>query len=199
MTRITLLLLATLSACADKIEPARPDAAPPTTGDAAPPVPTGKVQTTRDSATGTYTTTVDATSMTEWTHADFESGTEAMSAGPWDLRFQRFHISSNGGVTGSAGVAVAPITGTTFDAVTAAPATGYLTDAADSNGDGKPEYAFEQGDGWYDYNQDTHVITAKPIIWVLKTGAGATLKLEITKYYDPAGTSGVLTLHWGPL
>jgi hypothetical protein len=201
MTRTPLLLVASLTAagCADKIGSARPDAPPPTTTDDAPPVPAGKVTTTRDPATGTYTTVVDATSMTAWIHADFETGTEAIDTGPWDLRFQRTHISANGGVTGSGGVTVAPLTGTTFDAVTSAPATGYLSDTADTNGDGRPEYVFEQGDGWYDYNVDTHVLTPKPIVWVLRTDAGATRKLEIMKYYDPAGTSAWFTLHWGPL
>jgi hypothetical protein len=197
MIRTTLSLTAVCLAagCADKIDHAQPDAALPT--DAA--VTPAKVATTRNAADGTYTTVVDSTSMTDWIYADFEQGKETTATTPWDLRFQRFHISTNGGVTGTGGVEVAALTGTTFAAVTAAPTTGYLADAADGDGDGAPDYAFERGDGWYDYDEGTHALSPKPIVWVVKTDGGATLKLEIQKYYDAAGTSGWFTLHWGPL
>lgn len=193
MTHALLLfsVVACAAGCADDISPATPDAAV-ASGDA-PVTPAGKVTTTRDSASGTYRTVVDATSMTAWTHADLETGQEAVEAGPWDLRFQRAHISTN------TGVSIAALTGTTFDAVTAAPTSGYTSDAPDSDGDGVPEYAFDQGEGWYDYDPGTHVLTPKATIYVVKIGAGATLKLAIENYYDAAGTSGWFTLHWGPL
>jgi hypothetical protein len=180
-------------ACADPIGSARPDA-----GELPPDAPAGKVQTSRGSD-GTYTTVVDATSMMDWAFADFETGGEVGSTGHWDLRFQRFHVSTNGGVTGGGEVAVAPLADTTFAAVTAAPTTGFVSDAADGDGDMQPDYAFEQGDGWYDYNPDTHALSPRPVVWVVKTDGGAMLKLEIQKYYDAAGTSGWFTLHWGPL
>jgi hypothetical protein len=199
---ITLVLVGALGAvsagCADSINPhAQPDAAVPASdaSDAAPP--TGKVQTTRKTD-ATYTTLVDSTSLTAWTYADFETGTEALPTDAWDLRFQRFHISTNGGVSGTGGVAIAPVAGTTFAAVTSAPTTGYFSDT-DSNGDGLPDYALDQGDGWYDYNDATHVLSPKPIVWVVKIDGGTTLKLEIIKYYDDAGTAGWITLHWAPL
>jgi hypothetical protein len=137
--------------------------------------------------------------MTEWTYADFETGKAVTATDAWDLRFQRFHISTNGGVSGSGGVRVAPVTGTTFAALTAAPTTGFVADAADGNGDGVPDYAFDQGATWYSYNDASHVLTPLPIVWVVETDGGATLKLEIANYYDAAGTSGWFTLHWGPL
>lgn len=199
MTRTTFLLIASLAVgCADNIAHEAPDAAVPATSDA-PPAQSGKVVTTRDNASGTYTTILDATSMTDWTYANFETGMEATPSGAWDLRFQRFHISTNGGAGGSGGVAVVPVTGTTFSAVTTAPSSGYISDVADGQADETPGYAFEQGDGWYDYDAATHVLTPKPTIWVVKTHSGATLKLEILRYYDTAGTSGWFTLHWGPL
>lgn len=200
MVKLRMIVLAAVAAgCADPIGHARPDAGQMmTTEDGGMTMPTGKVTTTRGSD-GTYTTLVDATSMTEWTIADFETGTEVAATEAWDLRFQRFHISTNGGVSGTGGVEVAPVTGMTFAAVTTAPATGFISDADDANGDMVPDYAFDQGDGWYDYDTMTHVLTPKPIVWVMKTNGGATLKLEIMKYYDTAGTSGWLTLHWSPL
>ncbi|NVB81566.1 MAG: hypothetical protein HOV81_24445 [Kofleriaceae bacterium] len=194
-----ILLSALAAGCADPIGHARPDAAGPTMmEDDGGTMPAGKVATTRGSD-GTYTTIVDASSQTEWTIADFETGGEVAMTDAWDLRFQRFHISTNGGVTGNGGVEVAPITGMAFAAVTTAPPTGYLSDDEDANGDMVPDYAFEQGDGWYDYDPMTHVLAPKPIVWVVKTNGGTTLKLEILKYYDMAGTSGWFTLHWSPL
>jgi hypothetical protein len=199
MSRITqafglVAALCAFASCADTIHHDQPDAGP--TPDAPPQ--TGKVQTTRG-ADGTYTTIVDATSMSAWTYADFETGGEVAETAAWDLRFQRFHISTNGGASGAGGVQVAPVTGTTFAALTAAPTTGFVADAADANGDGEPDYAFEQGDGWYDYDPATHILGPKPIVWVVKTDGGATLKLELARYYDDAGTSGWFTAHWGPL
>jgi len=181
-----------LIGCAAPIGHERPDAA--IADDAAAPT-TGKLATTQN-PDGTYTTRVDAQSMTEWTYADFETRSEVPASAPWDLRFQRFHVSANGGVTGDGGVELAPVTGVAFAAVTA-PATGFVTDAADGDGDGLPDYALDQGDSWYAYDVDRHVLTPRPIVWVVHTDGGATIKLEILSYYDDAGTSGWLTLHWG--
>ena len=198
MSRL-LILLTALAGCADKISHEQPDAAPPgddaPTGDA-PPV-TGHVRTTRG-ADATYTSIVDASSPTAWIHADFETGREVEATAAWDLRFQRFHISANGGVTGPGGVEVAPVTGVAFAAVTL-PTTGFITDAADRDGDGTPDYVMDQGDTWYSYDPATHLLTPQPIVWVVKTAGGSTLKLEILEYYDDAGTSGWFTLHWAPL
>lgn len=179
----------TLTGCFETIEPNNPDAQ----------LDAGKVTTTR-SADGTYMTVIDSTSATEWTHADFESGMQAAPTAAWDLRFQRFHISTNGGVSGDGGVQIASIKDVPFAQVTSPPTTGWISDAPDGEDvNTDPEYAFEQGEGWYDYNPMTHVVMPKPLVWIVKTNGGATVKLEITKYYDDAGTAGWLTLHWSPM
>ena len=190
----SMFFIFVLSGCFESIAPNTPDAAP-VSGDA----PLGRYTTTRD-PDGTYTTIVDSTSMTEWVYGDFAHGAQVSATAPWDLRFQRFHISINGGSSGNGGVEIAAITGLTFAEVMSAPSQGWLTDKADgedSNMD--PDYAFEQGDGWYDYNPTTHALAPKPIVWAIKTHDSSTIKLEITKYYDGAGTAGWLTLHWSPM
>jgi len=184
------LVLCTLAACADHIDH---PAEPPDAGSS----PTGKVATSRGSD-GTYTTTLDATSMTDWTYLDFETGMEADPATAWDLRVQRFHISTNGGVTGDGGVKVAPVE-TTFAAMTAAPSDGWISDAADANGDGIPDYAFDQGDGWYAYDEATHLLAPRSIVYAIQTDGGSSLKLAIDSYYDTAGTGGHFSFHWAPL
>lgn len=197
MTRWPLSIIAiAATGCFQSIAPDRPDGGLVDNGDAT--TPTGPFSTTRGSD-GTYTTIVDSTSVEEWTYGDFETGSDSPAAGPWDLRFQRFHISTNGGISGTGGVEVVAMTGP-FSQVTSPPTSGWLTDADDGDDENtEPDYAFEQGDGWYDYNPMTHVLTPKPLIWVVKTNGGSTLKLEITKYYDDAGTAGWFTLHWSPM
>ena len=191
LCRISIIAVA-CAGCFESIAPATPDGG----ADAAP---LGPYSTTR-AADGTYTTIVDATSTTEWIHGDFETGADSPAAGPWDLRFQRFHISTNGGVSGGGGVEVVPVAGVAFAQVTAPPASGWVRDAADGDDTNMdPDYAFEQGDGWFDYNATTHVLAPKPRVWVVRTNAGSTVKLEIESYYDDASTAGWFRLHWRPL
>lgn len=195
MNDLPSLLLAatalTASACAADLQPeAEPDA-----GD---PAPAGKVSTVRN-PDGTYTTRVDATAMDGWTRVDVETGVEPSDEGAWDFAARRFHIKLNGGVSGSAGVEVAPVPGSLAD-VSAAPSAGWITDDADGDdADAEPDYAFAQGDGWYAYDPTTHALSPRPLVWVMRTGDQTMIKLVIEDYYDDAGTSGVFTLRWAPL
>lgn len=201
MTRFTMLtpltpltLLTALTGCFETIAHEAPDAAPEPDATLG-----GKYTTTRGND-GTYTTVVDSTSATEWTYGDFASGKETSATEPWDLRFQRFHISTNGGVSGAGGVEVVPVVGVPFAQVTSPPAMGWRSDAADGDDpDTDPEYAFEQDAGWYDYDPTTHVVTPKALVWIVKTRGGAMIKVQIEKYYDDAGTAGWLSLRWRPL
>jgi hypothetical protein len=197
MSRHAWTLVIALAGCADSIRPDRPDAGAPADGTALT-CTAGNVCTARG-GDGTSTTVVDATSETAWIYVDLETGAKVAEPDAWDLRFQRTHISANGGVSGTGGVEIAEVAGAAFAQVTTAPASGYVTDAADANGNGIPEYAFDQNGTWYDYNVTTHVLTPKPVVYVVKTDGGSTVKLEIQQYYDQAGTSGWLTFHWGPL
>jgi hypothetical protein len=201
MAKILLLAplaaLAALAGCAGDIRPddfgRTEDAAP---SDAL--TPTGPV-TTAQNADGTFTTIVDATSMEKWTHLDLETRAEAGEAGPWDLRFQRSHISANGGVTGTGGVEVVPLAAA-FAEVTAAPASGWITDAPDGDDANlDPDYAFAQGEGWYAYDVQTHVLRPRPLVWVVRSTDGGVIKLAIERYYDTVGTPAWITFRWAPL
>jgi hypothetical protein len=190
-TLASLALLAfALAACAEDIRPI-----PELDG---PPAPTGPVATV-DNGDGTYTTRIDATSAETWRHVDLTTGTETDAAGAWDVAAQRFHIKLNGGISGTAGVETAPLPGM-LPAVTAAPAAGWITDEPDGDDENpEPDYAFEQGDGWYAYDPQSHVLTPRELVWVIRTGDGAMVKLAIERYYDEVGTSGVFTVRWGRL
>lgn len=190
MRWITLLCLA---GCAEDL---RPD--PPGDG-AVDALPAGSF-TTETLPDGTRLSIVDASSIEDWIYVDFETLVKVDDTAPWDLRFQRFHISTNGGVSGTGGVEVAPLLGVALDSVTAAPTDGFIADAADGDDPNPdPDYAFEQGDGWYDYDAMSHVLTPKANTYVVHTNGGGAIALAVQSYYDTAGTAGWFTFRWKQL
>lgn len=173
-------------------------------GDAVEPPAEGRVgpnTTNQPREGGGQQTSVDATSETEWVYFDLETGTQLEVANPdedlqWDLAFQRFHIASNSGISGSAGAEVA-ILEQAFDDVTAVPTDGFIVDDADGDDENEsPDYAFHE---WYDYNFMTHVLTPKAWTYVVVTGSGNAFKVAVEHYYDDAGTSGHPTIIWDAL
>ena len=152
-----------------------------------------------------FVTRVNASDMAAWRYFSVATGAEVVPADPatsadWDLAFQRFHILSNGGVTGSSGAAVAILGGQAFADVGAAPADGYLEDSADGDDDDTiSESAFSDGDGWYAYDPATNRLSPHPNVYVVRTGSGAFFKLAFLDYYDAAGTSGYPQFEWAGL
>ena len=148
---------------------------------------------------GTTTTLVDATSQESWIYMDFESGrlvevTTPESDTSWDVGFQRFSVKLNGGVSGSGEVEARVVEGGDFEELSEAPYGGYVTDQADADDDGVPEYAMAE---WYDYDYSTHVLTPADRFYVIRTVEGAYVKFQHESYYDDAGTSGHLKFTWG--
>jgi len=147
-------------------------------------------------------TKVDATDMMSWVYFHLASGTEVTPQSPqntteWDLALLRYHVKVNGGVSGSGGAMVAMISGTAFDAIEQAPAAGYVTDKADgADDDQDPDYGFAQLGPWYNYNVMTHLLTPKDQVYVVRTPSGVHYKLQLTGYYDNAGSAGFPTFRW---
>jgi hypothetical protein len=193
---IALFALLVMEACADSIRPEHADAGPPTDSEDGSIVPTGKV-TTVDRGNGVRDTLVDATSETDWTYLDLDTGREDVAPAAWDLGFKRQWIESNGGVSGTAGVEVAILTGVDFDGVIIPPTTGWATDAPDGDDPNpEPDYVLKT---WYDYDEGSHVLSPKAEIYAVRTSSGAVIKLQILDYYDPAGTSAWFLLRWAVL
>lgn len=161
----------------------------------------GRITNTVETS-GAVLSQVNAADAMSWVYVQLGSGTEVMPQDPqssrdWDLAFQRYQIKVNGGVSGTGGVEVALLTGTPFASLMSAPAAGYVTDQADSGDDGpEPDYAFVQRGTWYDYNVMTHLLTPKDQLYVLRAASGAYYKLQLTAYYDQAGSSGYPTIRW---
>ncbi len=154
---------------------------------------TDKGIVTEDQGDGSHISVVDARNETAFTYFDLETSSKVEpSDDNWDLGFLRFNVATH--------VEVAVLEGTSFDALTQAPADGYVVDASDpmtAMQETMPGYSF---DLWYDYNQSNHVLTARTdILYVVHTPEDNYFKVQMQGYYDEAGTSGYLSLHWAPL
>jgi len=109
----------------------------------------------------------------------------------WDVAFKRASIRSNGGDSGPGGRSVAIIQADSLDQVTPPPpASGYVTDdfASDtceylSIPGGEPMTGFGE---WYDYNDQTHIVTPKPEVYVISRPDGTHTALEVVEYYGDA-------------
>jgi hypothetical protein len=169
------------------------------------PAPVAESVVTEAGTAATFRTRVDASNSEAWRYFSFATGAEVTPADPtsspdWDLAFQRFHILSNGGVSGSGGAAIAVVASQTLADLGAAPADGYLEDQADGDDDDSiAESAFSMGDGWYAYDSATNRLSPHPNVYVVRTGSGAFYKLAIVDYYDAAGTSGYPSFEWAGL
>jgi hypothetical protein len=184
-------------ACAEDLSGRlEPDAAPSVDG----PI------TVEELGAGARRARVEAKDEVEWVYMHLELGTwvpaaEAAGAAAWDLAFRRFHMKLNGGVSGGGDVAVALLPGAEFDDVVEVPADAtFLTDQADANADGVPEYVMSIGDTrWYEYDVTTHVLTPKDMVYVVKGSTGSYYKLQMLEYYDMAGTPGYPMFRWAPV
>lgn len=188
----SLLLIAGLLGCAEDLELDEAEA----------PAATVSTDAAGDNA---FTTRIDASDETKWIYFSFVSRAEVIPVDPansveWDLGFQRFHIVSNGGASGSGGASVAILTEQSFDAVAAAPSEGYLPDQPDSDdSDTVANSAFEDGDGWYAYDEQTNRLSPRGNVYVVQTARGAFYKLALLDYYDEAGSSGHPSFSWAEL
>lgn len=160
---------------------------------------------TEPRADGSFMTRVDASDAEAWVYFSFVSGGQVLPLDPasgsdWDLGFQRFHIVSNGGASGNGGAAVAVLTEQSFDDVLSAPADGYVPDQPDGDdSDTVADSIFEEGDGWYAYDEATNRLSPRANVYVLQAARGAHYKLAILDYYDGAGSSGHPSFAWAEL
>ena len=132
---------------------------------------------------GTFT--IDATSKEEWTYFSFAAGDvvdveDAATSEAWDIGFQRTQVKLNGGVSGPGEGSVVMLTETTFAAVTAAPADGYVADTADTLA-----IVPQSEKGWYLYTgAPTHwILPLEDRVFVVKAADGTFAKLRFVGYY----------------
>ncbi len=174
--------------------------------------------TTTSLGDGTFKTIIDATSTSAWRYFNFETSAEATVNNPqsdaaWDLGFQRFLIKVNGGISGTAGAAVQPITGASFTALTQSPIFTTplvdVADAGDANDACRPTtanvlYAFLKSTQvpnacWLYYTgaPDHQLLSRKDdVAYVVRTSNPKYYKVQVLSYYGSTGTSGIMSFRW---
>ena len=103
----------------------------------------------------------------------------------WDLAFRGTTILVNGGASGPGDGAAAVLADTTFEAVSEAPPDdAFVTDRGVEN----DETAIPggSGNGWYDYDFVTGVVSPRPVVIALRTADGRYAKMEVLSYYRGA-------------
>jgi hypothetical protein len=148
---------------------------------------------------GITRTVVDATSADNWVFVDVDSAMAELEehGEGWDLGFSRQRIKLNGGVSGEDGVEVSWVEAPALEDLEEVPTAGFVSDLADDDDENsEPEYAF---DVWFDYDSESHVLTPRDYVFVVHSGEGGFVSIEILDYYDEAGTSGIFEIRWEPL
>lgn len=159
---------------------------------------------------GVITTVVDATSHTAWAYLDLDTAhaieVDPASSSEWDIAFKRFYVITNGGISGTGGVAAARVNPASFADTSQAPETGWIVDTEDTEEDDDTgtdsafNGGFESQNDWYQYTPGTHNLTPKPdVVFVVKTSAGRFIKLAFVSYYDEAGTPAYVQFRWAPI
>ncbi|MBJ6761116.1 hypothetical protein JGU66_10110 [Myxococcaceae bacterium JPH2] len=143
--------------------------------------------------------TVDASDAQKVVGVRFGLGTVAALAADapgsnWDISFSRTWVRTNSGTsgTGTAGAVVTEFT--SLGEVTEAPTGPYVQDAmrpvAGPPGSGEASGNAVLG-AWYDYDVNTHVVTPKSQVFVVRTIDGGFAKLRFLTY-----ASGAFTLEY---
>ena len=160
---------------------------------------TGPLVEASDLGGGVTRLDIDATNKTAKVYVDLDElremkPAEAFDTNGWDLSAKRFEISMNGGSSNPSGVVrVAVLKDQDFDALTRAPADGYMQDGA------ALVFSDVEG-GWYYYDLGVHrLVTREDLMYVVQTSSGDYKKLKMLSYYDSAGTPGALSLKVAPL
>lgn len=117
------------------------------------------------------------------TYVDLGVPEQTNILGGWEISFERYFFRLNGGVEGPGGVEVSIVTDTAFTDLTTAPADGWITDTDDG---------MAMAD-WYIYDPEEHVMSAAPVVYAVRNGAGEYWKVQFVSYYDDAGNTGFPT------
>lgn len=101
----------------------------------------------------------------------------------WDIAFKNTTIRTNSGSSGPGNGGAIVLKGTGFDDVSVAPTSGYGIDTAST----KLAIKTGSGNGWYNYNTTTNIITPIPgVVIIVRTADGKYAKVEMLSYYKGA-------------
>ena len=126
--------------------------------------------------------TVDATAPDVWRHFSFRLGSVVDT--PADLAFKRYAI-----VAGP-GAGILDLGDRGFDDLRTVPPDGYRA----NEGPGEPRNPAIAS--WYSYGFLSHVLTARPRVWAVRTADGRYAKLAMVGYYCPGARPGCPTFRY---
>ncbi|GBF51028.1 hypothetical protein LPTSP4_25590 [Leptospira ryugenii] len=159
------------------------------------------VETTYDG--NFFTTTANASSSSEWVYVSLKSGGKKASSDiQWDIRFKRFVIGTNSGTsgTGSGGSCSTNSTEIGSTSINQSSCTLVSDSQQTQTGDGGFGNASESASPslftWYNYDSNTHILSSKRLVYVLRGSDGTFYKLQMLDYYSSAGTSGYMKFIW---
>ncbi|MDF3821552.1 HmuY family protein [Leptospira sp. 96542] len=167
--------------------------------------------------TGTYTTTVNASSGCAWVYLSLKSDGIKVesSSSQWDLALKRYNIQTNSGTSGTANGGACKSGSTNFaSAFTGAECTPVVDVRLSSAGGGPVSASAESinpimaapldlspmpaGYGaWYTYSNT--ILTAKTDVYIITGSDGSKYALQMLDYYSSAGTSGYPKFQWKKL
>ena len=157
---------------------------------------TGPLVEVSSQGDGSALASVDATNKSALVFFDIDEGREmktdeAFDTNAWDLAFQRYTVTMNGGGGNPTGqVRVAVLKDQSWDSLTAAPTEGYQQDASE------PVFSGVEG-GWYFYDLSVHRLSPREeLLYVVRSSSGQFFKLRMLSYYDSAGTPARLSFRY---
>jgi hypothetical protein len=142
--------------------------------------------------------TVDAVSRVGWVLFDFDEGGIVdgdFTTPGWDIAFQRTKLLTNSGVTNPAGPGGAFDLGEVPLETAAPPAS--VTFAVDAYGGEDEDEAENPAAGhWYSYSFISHIVSAKPNTYLVRTGEDRDALVQFDSYYCEDEESGCITFRY---
>lgn len=130
---------------------------------------------------------------------------DALSSTAWHVGWKRAGIKLNGGDSGPGQVAAAPVAVEFLEDVDTAPTALQQDDWADpdcalvAGPTGEPATVMSD---WYAYDEQTHVLTPKRQVWVIRVATDTFVKLRIVTYYGDTASpmrGAFYRLEWAAL
>ena len=142
---------------------------------------------------------VDATSEDDWTYVDLDAAALVVPRDPandptWDLAFQRFRVSANGGASGTGGVEIGLSRSTDFASPPGPDEVDWIVDRPGA-GD-RVRHAFTSRGDWFRYDIFTHSLASKEQVTLVRSTEGTVFKVQLVTYYDRLLLSGHPTFRY---
>jgi hypothetical protein len=142
--------------------------------------------------------TVDATSLVDWVLFDFTQGRTVdggFTSPGWDVAFRRTKLLTNSGVTNPSGPGGAVDLGE-VPLETARPPASVVFAVDRLGGDDDDEPENPAAGRWYSYSFITHIVSAKPNSYLVRTGESRDALVQFDSYYCEDEEAGCITFRY---